>query len=351
MSKELPQKNNNEEVDLLILFDYIGERINKFVGLFKQLFLFIYSTFIYAAKAVIKNIRVIAITMVLAGIAGYIVESTKPPIYDSSMLVRTYHDAKYQLETNIKYYNALLGDKNFETLSSIFEIPEEDLVDIERFHILKGPETENERIQEYDRFLKSIDSIRAQDISYDDFIDNRDIYSGNLFEIRVESTNKNIFKDLEAGINKSFENSYSRLKMEKREKKIDIRRKSLESSLKEIDSLQKVYITVIENESETAKTNFDLGDGFPLKQEKSQTNEFPLLEKRVKLNDMLRALNEEEIEEDTIYDVVSTFQVTGNVVTHWYYKYSLLFPLIAFVLLCFVYMARNFAVYVKNYER
>ena len=59
--------------------------------------------------------------------------------------------------------------------------------------MLPGPETENERIVQYDRFVKSIDSVRAQHISFDDFVENRDIYSGDLFEIIVESKKKDIF--------------------------------------------------------------------------------------------------------------------------------------------------------------
>ncbi len=350
MSKELPQSNTNEEVDLLILFNYIGERINKFFGLFKKLFLFLYSIFIYAAKAVFQHIKLIAIAMVLAGISGYILESNKPKVYDSSMLVRTYFDAKYQLATNIKYYNALLGDKNYETLSNIFEVSVEEIAEIELFEMYKGPETENERIIQYDQFLKSIDSIRAQDISFDDFIENRDIYSGNLFEIRVESRKKDIFKSLEVGINKSFENVYSSQEMAKRDSTIALRKQIIESSLREIDSLLDFYKKIKENESETARANMDLGVDFPMTQQKSETKEFQLLDKKVKLNDDLRALEEQKIEENKLFDIISSFQVTGNVVSYWYEKYSLLFPIIAFMALCLAYILRKFAVYVKNYE-
>lgn len=350
MSKELPQNNNNEEVDLLILFNYIGERLNRFFGLFKKIILFFYSTFIFSAKAVIKNIKLIVIVMVLAGVLGYVLERSRPVVYDSNMLVRTNFDTKYQLASNINYYNALISDKNYQALSEIFEISEDDLQHVERFAMAIGPETENERIVEYDRFLKSIDSIRAQDITYDEYLENRDIYSGNLFEITVESRKKDIFRSLETGINESFESKYSLEEKEKRERKLDIRKQSLEAQLNTIDSLQSVYIQVIQNESETTKTNLDLGEGLLLKQDKSQTKEFPLLEKRVKIVDLLRALEEERLEEDELFKVVSQLQLTGNLVSHWYNKYSLLFPLIAFGLLSIGYVARKFAVYVSNYE-
>ena len=210
MSKNLQDKNNsNEEVDLLVLFNYIGEKINKLLGLFIGLFKSIFSLFVSVAKAVFQNIKLIVLVMVLAGITGYILQRIKPKVYDSSMLVRTYFDAKYQLASNIGYYNALLVDKDYEKMSEIFDIDEESVADIVVFDMSVGPETENDRIVEYDTFLKSIDSTRASEIIFEDFVENRDLYTGNVFEIRVESRKKNIFKSLESGINMSFENRYS----------------------------------------------------------------------------------------------------------------------------------------------
>lgn len=348
MSKEL-RNNNNEEIDLIVLFDYIGKKIDNFFGLFKSLFLFLYSTIIYAAKAVIDNIKVVSIVMVASAIIGYVAQVAKPKVYDSSMLVRTYFDAKYQLATNLKYYNALLQDKDYKTFSEIFEINDEAAPTILKFEMSVGPETENDRIIEYDEFLKSIDSTRASEISFEEFVENRDMYTGNLFEIRVESEKKDIFKSLEIGINKSFENRYSVKKMEKRDSMIAIKRKTILNSIQQIDSLKKVYIKVIENESESPKANIGLGEGFPLMQEKSQTKEYQLLDKEIKLRTELRELDEQKLEENVFFDVISSFQVVGNEVKHWYERYALLFPVISFILLGFGYLCYRFALYVKNY--
>lgn len=351
MSNDLRDKNKNEEeVDLLVLFNYIGEKINNFFGLFITLFKSIFLVFILASKAIFNNLKLIVIVMALAAIAGFISQKAKPKVYDSSMLVRTYFDAKYQLATNVQYYNALLGDKDYKELSSIFSIGEDAVKEIVGFEMSVGPETENDRILEYDLFLKSIDSTRAEEIAYSDFLENRDIYTGNLFEIRVESHKKDIFKSLETGINRSFENRYSTKKMEKRDSMISIKRKSILESIDQIDSLKKVYIKVIQNESVSPKANISLGEGFPLMQEKSQTKEYQLLDKEIKLKDELRSLDEQKLEENVFFDVISSFQVVGNEVKHWYDRYVILFPLAAFLLLCLGFLFRKFALYVKNYE-
>ena len=49
----------------------------------------------------------------------------------------------------------------------------------------------------YDNFLKQLDSVRAQEISYEDYIQGRDILTGDLFEIKVIAKRKDIFTHLE----------------------------------------------------------------------------------------------------------------------------------------------------------
>jgi hypothetical protein len=351
MSKDLQdQQNNNEEVDLLVILNYIGDKINQLFAFIAQFFKSIFYLFIYSTKAILKNIKIIVLVVFISGIAGYLLEKTKTKKYDSAMLVRTYFGSKYQLATNLNYYNALIESGDFNALASIFEIDKDSISKVANFSMNIGPETENERIKEYDEFLSSIDSVRAQEISYDDFLENRDIYSGNLFEIRIESTKRNIFKDLEAGINKSFENLYSIKKMIKRDSMIVLKRESILSSIRQIDSLKKVYIKVIENESESPQANIGLGEGFPLVQEKSQTKEYQLLDKAINLRGELRALDEEKLEENVFFDVISSFQEVGNEVKYWYEKYTILFPVLGFLILCLLYMLNRFTSYIKNYE-
>ena len=351
MSKEAKDQNNkNEEVDLLVLFNYIGDKFNQLFGLITKFFKYIYSIFILAAKVILTNIKIISIVLIICGAVGFFLESSRVKKYESGMLFRTYFGSKYQLATNMNYYNALIENEDFETLSYIFDIPKDTIAKVTNFEMAIGPETENERIKAYDQFVRSIDSIRAQDISYDDYIENRDEYSGNLFYIRVESTKRDIFKSLEPGINRSFDNLYSIDKMKKRDSMIVLRKENIMSSIREIDSLKKVYIKVIQQESEFTPSNVSLGEGFPMVQEKSETKEFQLLNKEIELRNSLRALEEEKLEENVFFDVISSFQVVGNEVKNWQDRYTIVFPILGFILLSFAYLLRQFAIYVKKYE-
>ena len=352
MSKEShDQKNKEEEVDLLVLFNYIGDKINKLISLIINFIKSVYSVFIYAAKAIINNIVIIAAVMIIGGVIGYFIEQNNTKVYESGMLVRTHFGSKYQLATNMNYYNALIESEDYETLAKIFELPKDTIAQVSNFEMIIGPETENERIKDYDAFIRSIDSVRAQDISYEDYIENRAEYSGNLFVIQVESTKRDIFKSLETGINKSFDNLYSIDKMNKRDSLISIKKENILNSIRKIDSLKKVYIKVIEKESETSSQgNLNLRDGFPLLQEKSETKEYQLLNKEMELRNELGALEREKLEENVFFDVISSFQVVGNEVKNWQDRYMILLPILGFLLLCAAYLSNKFAKYVKNYE-
>lgn len=354
MSNNLQEPNNpsnkNEEVDLIVLFNLIGNAFARFFSFIGSIFKAIFSVFIYALKAVIVNIKVIVIIVLLSGILGYVLEKNRKDVYSSQMVVRPYFDSKYQLITNIKYYNALISSNDNATLSDLFGISEDEANQIKKFEIKVGPETENEKIVQYDNFIKSIDSVRAQDYSYEDFVENRNIYSGDFFEITVESTKKDIFKSLEKGLNTSFTNTYSAKKMKKRDSLITIKKQTLRNSIKAVDSLQQVYIKVMEEETKSSSSKITLGEGFTLEKEQSKTKEYELLNKAIELRNELSALEEQKVEEDVYFDTVSGFQESGNKVSKLTQKYSIIFPILAFLLLCLLYLTSRVVKFAKNYE-
>ncbi|MEZ4796970.1 MAG: hypothetical protein R2785_07350 [Flavobacteriaceae bacterium] len=351
MSKEIntPQ-NNSEEVDLGQLFNFIGDAFNKLFRFFGSIIMYVFNLIVFSAKAVVKNYKIIFISMVLASILGYIYEKTKPDVYSSQMLVKPYFDSKYQLVTNINFYNALIGERDYKQLTEIFSINEEDAEKILEFEINPGPETENDRLVQYDKFVQSLDSVRAQEVSFDDFIDNRSIYSGEFFEISVKSYKKDIFRSLEEGLNSTFSNTYSTKKMEKRDSILAIERQTILSSLKEIDSLKKVYINVMLEESKSKDGSYTTKDGLSFIQEKTDTKEYDLLDKEISLKSKLSKIDAQQVEEDVFFDTLSSFQDVGAKYSTIYQKYSIIFPILTFAILCIVYLMTKAVRFVNKYE-
>lgn len=353
MSKELPSKNNApEEVDLIVFFNLIGNVFTKIFSFIGLILKSIFSVIILSMRALIVNWKIIVGVVVISAVAGYLLEQGKTKVYSSEMLVRPYFDSKYQLVTNIKYFNALIDNKDSKTLESIFNSKDVklDVSQIKSFKIEPGPETENDKILEYQGFLRTVDSTSIiEDVSYEDFIDNRSIYSGNLFLITVESFKKDIFKDLEHGINSAFTNSFSERKKKKENQLYELEKENILENLKEVDSLQRIYINVLQEETKNPNKNATVA-GFPMQQEKSGTKEYELLEKEIKLRGQLRALEKEAISKDVFVDVISSFQRVGNNVYKITEKYSLIFPVLAFLLLCFIFVIRKTINFTMQYE-
>ncbi|RYH76212.1 hypothetical protein EVU94_04430 [Flavobacteriaceae bacterium 144Ye] len=351
MSKNLPEHTSSEEVDLGQLFNMIGGLFTKLADFIKSIFRAIFSVFIYALKAIIDNFKIIAIVLVVAGGIGFALEKTRPDVYTSQMLVKPYFDSKFQLVTNINYYNALIGEKDYKQLTKIFDINEEDAKKLIQFEIHPGPENENDQIKQYDNFLKGLDSIRAQEVEFDNFLENRSIYSGDIFEINVQSFKKDIFRSLEDGLNLTFTNTYSRKKMERRDSILSIKRQRIISSLKKVDSLKRVHIRVMEEESK----NLDAGtyssrDGLSFIQEKTKTKEVELLEDEMSLRKELSELESQKVEEDVFFDTLSSFQDVGAKYTTIWERYSIIFPFLAFLVLSAIYLTVKVIKYVKSYE-
>ncbi|PWI29819.1 hypothetical protein DI383_08670 [Flavobacteriaceae bacterium LYZ1037] len=351
MNKNLPEQQTSGEVDLGQLFTLIGNAFQKLYNLIASIIKAVFSVIIYTLKALIVNVKTILIVMILAGVLGYVLDKVKPDSYSSTMLVKPYFDSKYQLITNINYFNALIENENFEMLSSLFKLPEEDVKNIGEFIIQPGPETENQRILQFENFIKDVDSIRAQNINYEDFVENRSIYSSDFFEISVTASKKDIFPKLEEGLNNSFTNFYSLKKMKKRDSLISIQKENIREQIEQVDKLQEIYINVLKDESQSKATELNLGgEGFSLSSDKTKTREYDLLNTEMQLRNELKQLQEKKIEEDVFFDVISSFQEVGNKSTEWYNRYTLVFPILAFIILCVIYLSRKTVTYVNNYE-
>ena len=352
MSNQNPQQPyQNEEVDLIQIFRYIGKAFDRIINFFVSIFKGILSFFIYIIKAIVDNYKIVFGSLVIAAVIGYGLEKTKKDVYRSKMLVKPYFDSKFQLVANIDYYNALIADKDFQQLENIFDISQQDAEKIIHFEIEPGPENENEQIKQYDEFLKSIDSIRAQKVSFEDFLENRSIYSGDIFEIAVKSHKKDIFRSLEEGLNSTFSNAYSSKKMKKRDSILKIEKNRIIASIKEVDSLKNVYINIKREESQSEKrASYSTQDGLTYIEQRTETKEYELIEKQIKLQEELSKLEAQKVEEDEFFDTLSSFPEVGAKYVEVTERYSIIFPAMVVLILAFLYVSDKLIYYVKNYE-
>ena len=341
---------NNEEVDLGQLFNAIGKLFDKFFAFLGKLFKGLLEIIIYSLKHVVNNFKLICIVVFVAALAGYIVDYFKEPIYASDMVVRPYFGSKYQLANNVNYFNALIGEGNLSELSRIFEIDSNDAETLVEFKMEIGPETPNDLLVEYDSYVKSIDSTLAQEITYEQFVENREMLNASIFSIEATAKKPGIFVGLENGFTKTFENDYSKRLRERRDDTINLRRTSLLKQLEEVKKLQEVYVKLIEKEADNPEVSIGAEGLFPLQQTKRETKEFDLLQRELQIRSSINTLDEKLIKENTYFDIISGFDVVGTQTNSVYNKYSLIFPALAFALMTLAFVFVKIFDFIKNYE-
>lgn len=349
MNEDL-KPQTNEEIDLGQIFNAIGRLFDKFFKFIASIFLAIFSFIVYFLKAIIKNLIVVAIVVGVAFIIGFFLEKSKPSVYEASMLVKPYFDSKYQLITNVGYYNSLLNENNHEVLADVFHISKNESAELVGFKVETGPETKNDLLKQYDLYLKSLDSSRARTITYDDFVENRDIYSSELYLITVQSYKKDVFRKLEEGFDETFSNRYSIEQKRIRDSTLDIKKSLYQKDLERMDTLQAVYLGVVKAESEKGAAFVNVQGLLPLQQEKSKTYEYELFREGMRVRDSIRSVEQLKVEENTYYDVLSRFPEVGSKSTGLSTKYWFTLPVIAFILLCSVYAFIGAYKFVKDYE-
>ena len=244
------------------------------------------------------------------------------------MLVKTFFDSKFQLIDNIDYYNSLISNKNTQALQPIFEIEKEDLESIKSFDIEPGLETRNDLLKYYDSYIKEIDTSMTTLITFDEFIKNRELVSGNLFAITVVSEKKDIFNNLEYGLRKSFANSHSIKVKQKRDSVFILQKESLLSQLDELSKLKETYVNVLEQESKAPNLKLKLWTKFPLTEQISKTKEFEIISKELELKNRLRQLEQNQIEINEFYEILSSFQKVGSKYKPITVNYKIVYPLI-----------------------
>ena len=350
MNKEIPKKDSDEEVDLGQIFNAIGRLFEKFFRLIGSFFKAIFSLIILFLKIVFDYIIVIAVVVGLAFVVGIFTENYKKPVYEASMLVKPYFDSKYQLISSIDYFNSLLNEKRHEVLGDIFDISGDDAESLTRFNVEKGPETKNDLLRQYDKYLKSLDSVRAKNVTYADFVENRDIYSSETYLINVKSHKRDIFRKLEGSFDSIFSNSFSIEQKKKRDMILEVKKASFEKDLENMDTLQAVYMNVIQKQSERGNGDVTVQGLLPLQQEKFQTKEFEVLLNEMRIRDSIKELEQMKIEENSYYEILSRFPEVGKRASKIYTKDWVLFPVLAFMVLCIIYVILAIYKYVKNYE-
>ena len=350
MSEKKSQQNSGEEIDLGQLFNAIGKLFKKIYSFIGWIFKSLFSIVIYALKPIVNNIKLISIILLVMAIAGYTLDKIKRPVYSSKMIVEPYFESKYQLVNNIDYYNALIKSNNSTELAKIFEIDTLAAKKIVSFELEIGPETKNDLLLEYNEYISEVDSVIANNVSFTEYVDNRDILAGKTFSIVAESYKSDIFKSLEKGFINTFENKYSKKLKKLRDSSLLAKRFAYLNELEKIDSLQSTYLYIKKTESEDSKVSIGPSSLFPLLQEKTQTKEFELFQEELIIREKIREIDNTLIRESEFCDILANFKEAGEIETDITSRFLFIFPLLSFLALVLLFILFNVFKFIRKYE-
>lgn len=351
MSKELqPEKNTSNEVDILVFFNLIGDLLNKIFLFIKSIFIGIYRLFMLIIREVFLNIKIILAVSIIALIIGYVLDSQKEKVFYSEMFVVPKFQSKYELINSISYYNSLIAVGDTEELKSQFGINEDEAKSLIEFEVEIGPESKNEQLESFNGFLRTLDSTTKTKITFEDYLENRNIYTANIFLLRARSRNYKIFKKLEEGLSKSIYNDFSDTEKSKRDSVLILEKENLEQALIEVRKMKEAYLDVLQKESEKNIVSSNLGSPLGFQVEKSETKENELLTKELNILNQLNGLKKELVVNDEIFDKISSFKEKGLLEHYWYKNYKFILPILALIFLALATSFIKFYKHVINFK-
>lgn len=342
MSKEIntPQ-NNSEEVDLGQLFKLIGNMFDRFFKFLGNIFNKLFLAFVWCVFFVKKHIIILLVAGVLGFAYGFLKENKSKPIYKSSVIIRQNYSTGEHLYNTINYYNGLLSQQDYTTLGQELKLDTTYISSITSFGV-EALITENQRLIQYDKYSRRLDSALVSQVGYEKYIENVKEYIYELQKLTISSkTNENFYTVFDAMVKSLNSNAFFKREQTKDLEQLKNRKLAVENALSESDSLQKVYKRVLEKSLETqrgSQTSITIEGG----DNKVNTKEFELYKSNIELRKELVSIEREKQNKEFIVEILSNTPNRGFVDTSLTFLgksfkpkvfFTFLFPFLLFLIL------------------
>ncbi|WP_242083675.1 hypothetical protein [Aestuariivivens sediminis] len=312
MSKELPQPQQSEEIDLGQLFKMIGnvfERFFKFIGsLLNSLFM----AFVWMVFFIKKHLIKIVVAAIIGYGLGFFKTKLSKPVYRSSAIIKQNYNTGEVLYETIQYYDKLVAEGDTLALANNLKIDRSKAASIRGISI-KAVTNDNNRIKSYDAYIKDLDSVVASTITYEDYLSFSEEYNISLQELAVNTYSNASFEDVIVELIHKIETSPYFQNVQNRDlSELKGRESAIRETLVKSDSLQAVYQEVLKKSAE-AKSGGQTSITIDNTENKSVTKEFELYQSDLNLRRELVEIQRELEEKENILEIVSIQKERGVV--------------------------------------
>ncbi|WP_044401306.1 hypothetical protein [Lacinutrix sp. Hel_I_90] len=355
MSKELPpNKNTNEEVDLVVFFNLIGNAFSKLFNFIASIFKVLFDAFIFILSHFYKRVIWYLGALVLGFVIGVYLDKTSEKRYGANMFIETNYNSGFQVYENIKNLNELAGvDKDAIELARVLGLDSSDAASLKGFYIQpeRDPSTS---MKMFIDFKKELDSTARKELEYESFLASVSKFNFKNHQIGVASTNKKIYTKLNKTLPTFLsENPYLIKLKEVGQENFKREEETLAAQQNKIDSLVEVYLQIRSDQSGKLGTP---GSGTNLYLGNAQKNELlvdeaSLLKTKLELEEERRAVITNMVKGENIISVISDFPSSGYDMSEWYQEKKVQIPILAIGLLLFIFLFIGLGKFLKKREK
>ena len=348
MSKELPQPQQSEEVDLGQLFKLIGNAFDRLFKFIASIFIGIFNLIILFLLFIQKHVVKFALVGFVGLAIGIYLDLNKETSYISTMVVEPNFNSVQQLYNNIEFYNELAEAKDSMALADAFSISLKEASSIKEFNV-ESFSDENQKVQLFDKFVRSLDTTTQKTINMESYLKNFNSFDARFHNISVVATDNSIAKKIQPSIiNSISRNSYFNLQKEISDVNLKLQEDVYNKQITEIDSLQLLYKRVMLKEVERPMegTNISLGENGG-----RDNKELALINKMDDLKSNLVRLNEERAGKSSILNVISDFPRRGVEVKGILNSNKFRVPAFLLILTFLMFALLSLNTYLKSYKK
>ncbi|MEL0455286.1 hypothetical protein WJN01_03515 [Flavobacteriaceae bacterium SZ-1-7] len=356
MSKDSPQPQQSEEVDLGQLFKQIGKAFDRLINFISSIFKGIYKVVILLLVHIYKRLIWYAGVIIIGLILGFIIDSYSKKMYGANMYIQTNYNSARQVYENIKQFHQLAYvDKDTSELALKLNISSDLASNLKGFYI--EPDLDENNIAEmYSDFYQRLDSVSRLEMTYDRYRESLTPYNYSIHRVGVASTDKNIYKKIEESfIHQISGNKYLNELLEANKKILEKKDNVLQKQVQKTDSLVEEYLKIRINESQKEQipnsgTNVYLGDaqsagGSLIVDEAKIVNQRLYYENQRRLIDSTLAVKK------YIVNVLANFPESGYDISEWYEKKKFLLPVALFTITLLVFSFIGLGKFLENQDK
>lgn len=350
MSKDLPQPQQSEEVDLGQLFKIIGNAFDRLFLFIGKIFKGIYKLVLLLLIHFYKRKFWYAGFVILGFSLGYYLDTKSEKLYGANMYIKTNFSSARQVYENVTNLRELsLKDKDSAKLASILGITTSEASKLKGFYIEPDLD-ENDIAEMYSEFYTKLDSVSREEMSYDRYKESLTPYNYSIHKIGVASSDKDIYRKIEKGfVSHISTNDYLSDLLEVSNLNLNQQEKSLTNQVNRTDSLAKEYLKIRINESKKesasgASTNLYMGDS----ESSGNSDESKIIDKILVLESKILQVNQDKVENQSIVNVLAKFPETGYDIKVWTDKMMFVLPLILVSIIFLIFVALGLGKYLEN---